>query len=245
MIYCVELDGVICTKVDREQDYGQSKPIADTILYINQLYHEGHTIKVLYFRNKGKKNWDKAILFSLKDWGLKFHQLVSDQTEYDVVITNNSISPEELRRKFIPQKEADQETVGVVCSCFDIMHAGHCMMLKDAKNHCDRLIAGLQTDPTIDRPDKNKPIQSLEERYTVLESCKYVDEIRTYSTENSLIKLLSEIKPDVRVLGDDWKGKEYTGQGIAREEYFHKRSTHSYSTSNLRQRIYEKEKTKS
>ena len=84
-------------------------------------------------------------------------------------------------------------TVGFTCSCFDLLHAGHILMLKDAKEQCDYLIVGLQTDPTLDRPEKNKPIQSLEERKIQLEAVKYVDEIRIYSTESDLRDMLCEI----------------------------------------------------
>ena len=92
-------------------------------------------------------------------------------------------------------------SIGFTCSCFDLLHAGHILMLKDAKEQCDYLIVGLQTDPTLDRPEKNKPIQSLEERKIQLEAVKYVDEIRIYSTEAELRDMLCKIWPSVRILG--------------------------------------------
>ena len=129
------------------------------------------------------------------------------------------------------------DTVGFTCSCFDLLHAGHIIMLQYAKTRCDKLIVGLQTDPTIDRPDiKHKPIQSLEERRIQLEAVKYIDEIFTYNTEEELYKKLLDIKPDVRILGSDYIGKLFTGDDLDIKIYYHERN-HNYSTTNLRKKI--------
>uniref|UniRef100_A0A6C0J5F9 Cytidyltransferase-like domain-containing protein n=1 Tax=viral metagenome TaxID=1070528 RepID=A0A6C0J5F9_9ZZZZ len=133
--------------------------------------------------------------------------------------------------------------IGFTCSCFDLLHSGHCIMLKDAKEQCDILIVGLQTDPTIDRPEKNKPIQTFEERKIMIETIKYVDEVITYSTEKDLYDLLVLLNPDVRIIGSDWCNKKYTGYELPITMYWHKR-THSWSTSELRKRVYEREKIK-
>lgn len=114
-------------------------------------------------------------------------------------------------------------------------------MLREAKNHCDYLIAGIQTDPTIDRPDtKNKPVQSLVERYAQLNAVKYVDEIIPYQTEQDLIDILSMYEIDVRILGDEYKEKDFTGKDICNKRgidlYFNKRD-HRFSTSDLRRRV--------
>ena len=126
--------------------------------------------------------------------------------------------------------------IGFTCSCFDLLHAGHILMLKDAKAQCDKLIVGLQTDPTIDRPEKNKPIQSFEERKIQLEAVKYVDEIFTYETEEDLYKKLLEISPDIRILGSDYIDKSFTGDNLDIPIYFHERK-HNYSSTNLRGKI--------
>ena len=127
--------------------------------------------------------------------------------------------------------------VGFVASCFDLLHAGHCLMLKDAKSKCDYLVAALQTDPTIDRPKtKNKPILTLEERRILLESNKYVDEIIEYSTEKELTEILEKLVPDVRILGSDYRGKVVTGGLYSKEVYYHERN-HDYSTTNIRKRL--------
>ena len=128
-------------------------------------------------------------------------------------------------------------TIGFTCSCFDILHCGHCIMLEDAKNQCDVLIIGLQTDPTIDRADKNKPIQEYEERLIMAKSIRYIDEIIKYSTEKELYEMLQMLNPDVRIIGTDWKEKKYTGYDLPIKMYWHNRD-HNWSTSNLRKRIY-------
>ena len=143
------------------------------------------------------------------------------------------------RRK--TDRRKNKKIVGFTCSCFDLLHAGHLIMLKDAKSQCDKLIVGLQTNPSIDRKDKNKPIQTLEERKIQLEAVKYIDEIIIYETENDLHKLLFDLDPDVRILGSDWKGKSFTGYNLPINIYFHERN-HNYSTTNLRNKIYEIQK---
>ena len=123
--------------------------------------------------------------------------------------------------------------VGFTCSCFDLLHAGHILMLKDAKEQCDYLIVGLQTDPTLDRPEKNKPIQSFEERYIQLQAVKYIDEIFIYDTEEDLYKKILYFNPDVRILGSDYIDKPFTGDDLNIPIYFHNRK-HNYSSTNLR-----------
>lgn len=125
---------------------------------------------------------------------------------------------------------------GFTCSCFDLFHAGHILMLKEAKNICDYLIVGLQTDPTIDRPEKNKPVQSVFERFVQLKSCKYVDEIVVYATEKDLMDVLLSYKIDVRIIGEEYRSKDFTGNKLDMEFYFNSRN-HSFSTTELRQRI--------
>ena len=134
--------------------------------------------------------------------------------------------------------------IGFTCSTFDLLHAGHILMLKESAEVCDFLIVGLQTDPTIDRPlTKNTPIQTLEERKIQLEAVRYIDDIYVYDTEDSLIDLLKLVKPDIRILGSDYEGKPFTGDFLNIPIYFHERK-HDYSTTNLRKMIYNRESTK-
>jgi len=145
----------------------------------------------------------------------------------------------------IKQLKAEGKKIGITFSTFDMLHAGHVAMLSDAKNHCDYLIAGLQTDPTIDRPDtKNKPIQSIVERQIQLAGCRYVDEVVIYSTEQDLVDILLTLPIDVRILGVEYEGKQFTGdeacwkRGI--DIVFNGRD-HSFSSSSLRKRVAEAE----
>jgi len=130
--------------------------------------------------------------------------------------------------------------VGFTCSTFDLLHAGHVQMLRDAKQHCDYLICGLQVDPSIDRSEKNSPVQTLVERYTQLKAVSYVDEIIPYQTEEDLKDILELYHLDIRILGDEYRDREFTGKDICRKRdiqlYFNKRD-HRFSSSDLRQRV--------
>ena len=130
--------------------------------------------------------------------------------------------------------------VGFTCSCFDLFHAGHIMMLKEAKSVCDHLIVGLQTDPTIDRPTKNKPIQSVFERYVQLDACKYVDEIVVYATEKDLMDILLSYPINVRIIGDEYENTEFTGKNLTSMEIYYNGRKHSFSTTELRQRVIDR-----
>jgi glycerol-3-phosphate cytidylyltransferase len=134
-------------------------------------------------------------------------------------------------------------TTGFTCSTFDLFHAGHIMMLREAKEQCDFLIVGLQTDPTIDRPGKNKPVQTVFERYIQLKACKFVDEVVVYATEKELRDILLSYPIDIRILGEEYRDKEFTGYDISMEYYFNERK-HSFSTTELRQRVVDAESKK-
>ena len=136
--------------------------------------------------------------------------------------------------------------IGITFSTFDLLHAGHIAMLAEAKNHCDYLIAGLQTDPTIDRPDtKNKPVQSIVERQIQLSTNRNVDEVVVYQTEKDLEDILLTLPIDVRILGIEYADKDFTGKQICKDRgiecIFNKRD-HSFSSSSLRKRVAESQK---
>jgi glycerol-3-phosphate cytidylyltransferase len=136
---------------------------------------------------------------------------------------------------------------GFTCSTFDLFHAGHVMMLEEAKSNCDYLIVGLQTNPNIDRPEKNSPIQTLPERFVQIKACKYVDEVIPYQTENELELLLWMLPIQIRILGAEYRTKNFTGKDICEkrgiELYFNSRE-HNLSTSNLRKRVFRAEQLK-
>jgi glycerol-3-phosphate cytidylyltransferase len=134
--------------------------------------------------------------------------------------------------------------VGITFSAFDLLHAGHIKMLEEAKRNCDYLICGLQTDPTIDRPEKNKPVQTVVERYIQLKACKHVDEIVPYATEQDLEDILRAFKIDLRIVGEEYKEVNFTGRTFCEENgiylYFNKRN-HRFSSSGLRKEVVNKQ----
>jgi glycerol-3-phosphate cytidylyltransferase len=134
--------------------------------------------------------------------------------------------------------------VGFTCSSWDLLHAGHVQMLREAKEQCDYLLVGLQTDPTLDRPNKNQPVQTIVERYTQLKGVRYVDEIIPYATEKDLEDILTMYHIDVRILGEEYRDLDFTGKDICKKRgiqlYFNKRD-HRFSSSDLRKRVAERE----
>jgi glycerol-3-phosphate cytidylyltransferase len=137
-------------------------------------------------------------------------------------------------------------TKGLTASSFDLLHAGHIQMLEDAKGECDYLICALQTDPSVDRPEKNKPIQSLYERYIQLRAVKYVDDIIPYTTEEELLQLTEIIHPDVRIIGEEYTDKDFTGKDYCQKNgiyIYYNRRQHALSTSDLRKRVANGQKT--
>jgi glycerol-3-phosphate cytidylyltransferase len=134
--------------------------------------------------------------------------------------------------------------VGITFSTFDLLHAGHVQMLREAKEQCDYLICGLQMDPSADRTNKNAPVQNIVERYTQLKGVRYVDEIIPYATEKDLEDILTMYHIDVRILGEEYRDQDFTGKDICRKRdidlYFNKRD-HRFSSSDLRRRVAERE----
>ena len=148
----------------------------------------------------------------------------------------------------IKQLKQEGKRIGITFSTFDMLHAGHIAMLSEAKNHCDYLICGLQTDPTIDRPEtKNRPIQSIVERQIQLAACRYVDEVVVYQTEQDLVDLLLILPVDVRVLGVEYQHKNFSGYeecGMRGIELVFNGRDHSFSSSSLRKRVAQAETIK-
>jgi glycerol-3-phosphate cytidylyltransferase len=130
--------------------------------------------------------------------------------------------------------------IGITCSSFDLLHAGHIKMLEEAKQHCDFLICALQTDPTIDRPEKNKPIQSIVERWIQLDAVKYVDQIVPYATEEDLENIFKSFKLDVRIIGEEYRESDFTAKDICKKQnikVIYNGRGHGWSSSGLRNRI--------
>lgn len=143
--------------------------------------------------------------------------------------------------------EKNKTTIGITCSTFDLLHAGHIIMLEECKKYCDYLICALQVDPTIDRPSKNKPIQSIVERYIQLDAVQYVNKIIPYNTEEELITILSSLDLDVRIIGEEYKDTDFTGKDVCIKrgvKIVYNKRDHDFSTTSLRQRIYKQESDK-
>ena len=130
--------------------------------------------------------------------------------------------------------------VGITASTFDLLHAGHISMLREAKTKCDHLICALQVDPSLDRPEKNKPVQTLVERYTQLSGVKFVDEIVPYQTEQDLEDILNMYPINIRIIGEEYKNGKFTGRAICSKrgiEIFYNKRDHRFSSSDLRKRV--------
>ena len=231
MKYCFDLDETVCL-TPANRNYAEAIPYQKVIEKINCLFDEGNEITIFTARGSTSKvDYTELNKMQLKEWGVKYHHLIDKgKPSYDLFVDDKAINSKIWREK------NKIKIIGFVASCFDLLHSGHCLYLQEAKNVCDHLIAGLQEDPTIDRPEKNKPIQSLDERKTQLESVKYVDEVVVYKTEKDLEILLEKIKPDIRIVGSDAKNKPITGYQHCKHIYFHDRK-HNFSSSELRKRI--------
>lgn len=140
-----------------------------------------------------------------------------------------------LDRKYLKDKLGREPVIGFTCSTFDLFHAGHVVMLMESKELCDYLIVGLLVDPTKDRPSKNKPIQSVMERYIQISGCRYVDEVIPFESEQDLIDLILTVNPDIRIVGEEYKGTDHTGIDLCPIHYNKRR--HTFSSTELRERV--------
>lgn len=231
MIYCFDLDGTICTSVIDSQ-YVLAKPYPGVVEKINCLYNLGNKIIIMTARGSvSKKDWSDFTSQQLKEWGIKYHELIMNKKPYaDFYIDDKAVPADQWRSGFHTKK-------GITAGNFDVIHAGYIKLFKDCKNVCDHLVVALQTDPTIDRPEKDKPIQSLEDRIEILNAIEYVDEVKTYSTEKELYLLLKNTSASIRIIGSDYKNKKFTGDDLDLEVYYHHRN-HNRSASGLKDKIY-------
>lgn len=227
MKYCFDLDETICLTPSR--DYSKSIPYAKVIDRVNHLFDAGHNITIFTARGSSSGIDHRDLTEGqLKSWGVKYHELIMGKPDYDIFVDDKAINAAVWRRR------EDVKIVGLVASAFDLLHAGHCLYLKEAKSVCDYLIACLHIDPSIERPSKNKPIQSYEERLIQLKSNKYVDSVYSYETEKELLFKITTIKPDIRILGSDCVEK-ITGGDLCPIYYINR--NHNWSSTNLRERI--------
>jgi glycerol-3-phosphate cytidylyltransferase len=228
-IYCFDLDDTLCETSGKK--YTEAIPIEKAIKEVNRLYDEGNYIKIFTARGTTSKiDWTDATREQLRRWGLKYHELLMNiKPSFDILIDDRAINAIDWRKKINPK-------VGLIAGAFDLIHPGYILMFEDAKTVCDHLIIALQTDPTLDRPFKMKPVQSIEERRIILSGIKFVDEIKIYSTEQELYNLLKTTKIDVRILGSDYENVDYNGKDLNIPVHFHRRH-HNWSTTNLKNKL--------
>jgi len=232
MIYCFDLDGTICTSVEKSQ-YENALPDKVVVNEINRLYDEGNIIKIMTARGcVSGVDHTQLTEKQLNDWGVKYHELLMHiKPHADWFIDDKGIHISEWKSK-IPSVR------GIIAGAFDLIHPGYVRMFKECKLHCTHLTVALHEDPTLARPNKLPPVQSVEERKEILRSIQYVDDIVVYQAEDTYLHYLKSGDYDVRFLGEDYKDGSYTGVDIPIDIIFVDRS-HKYSTTELKRKIVE------
>ena len=233
MKYCFDLDGTLCTNTWGK--YDDAEPLLDCIKQVNYLYDSGHIVKIYTARGMSSgTDWTELTEKQLVNWGIKHHELIMNRKpSADIIIDDIAINAEDWR------KEINKEYgTALICGAFDIIHPGYIEMFSDVESKCKKLLVALQVDPTIDRPEKDKPVQSYEDRKKIILAIRYVNDVVEYSTEADLYEILKSDIYDIRVLGTDYKNKDYNGKDLDRPVYWHSRK-HNYSASGLKRRIAE------
>lgn len=231
MIYCFDLDETLCTKAING-DYATAEPLDCAINKVNELYEQGN--KVLIFTGRGSSSgidWTEITKKQLSTWNLKHHELIMNRKPtYDIIIDDKAVNAVDWRKQNCPIK-------GVLAGAFDLIHPGYCRMFEEAKNHCDHLTVLLHEDPSLENK-KLKPVHTVEERIEILKSVKYIDDVICYKTEKDLEHLLLCGNYDKRILGEDYKEKNYTGKNIGLKIVWINRD-HGYSTTKLKNKLKE------
>ena len=238
MNYCFDLDGTICntpTKDDKPA-YLDSNPIPFMVEQVNQLFDEGHKIIIMTARGRGSgKDWTDWTTKQLDMWGVKYHELepMFHKPTADLFIDDKGINVEDWK-KTRPEKK------GIIAGNFDVMHPGYIRMFKEAKEHCNHLTVALHEDPSMARPHKLKPVQTVEERREILLALRDVDDVVVYQAEETFLSYLKDY--EIRFLGTDYLDGSYTGKDIAIDVVFLNRN-HGYSNTKLKTDIYNSVKT--
>ena len=233
MNYCFDLDGTICntpTKDDKPA-YLDSNPIPFMVEQVNQLFDEGHKIIIMTARGRGSgKNWTDWTTKQLDMWGVKYHELepMFHKPTADLFIDDKGINVEDWK-KTRPEKK------GIIAGNFDVMHPGYIRMFKEAKEHCNHLTVALHEDPSMARPHKLKPVQTVEDRKEILHAIKYVDDVVVYQAEETFHYYLKDYH--IRFLGTDYMDGSYTGKDLSIEIVWLSRN-HDYSSTKLKTDIY-------
>jgi len=233
MNYCFDLDGTICNTPikDDKPAYLDSNPIPFMVEQINQLFDEGHKIIIMTARGRGSgKNWTDWTTKQLDMWGVKYHELepMFHKPTADLFIDDKGINVEDWK-KTRPEKK------GIIAGNFDVIHPGYIRMFKEAKEHCNHLTVALHEDPSMARPHKLKPVQTVEDRKEILHAIKYVDDVVVYQAEETFHYYLKDYH--IRFLGTDYMDGSYTGKDLSIEIVWLSRN-HDYSSTKLKTDIY-------
>lgn len=233
MIYCFDLDGTICT-MTYDNNYENAQPIPIMVEAVNKLYNENNYIKIFTARGASTGiDWTNLTKDQLLSWKINYHELImNSKPSYDIFIDDKAYNVDEWKNKFVSKK------TGVITGSFDVIHPGYIDMFEQAKTVCNHLTVLLHTDPSTERPNKIKPILSTKDRSKILLSIKYIDNIIEYTTETELEDLLKNNNFDIRILGEDYINKEYTGKNLCNETFFIKRD-HGWSTTKFKNLIKE------
>ena len=231
MRYCFDLDETICNTPSNPDGHGrryaESTPIPFMVETVNRLYDEGNYIIIMTARGRGSGvDWTDTTKKMLSEWGVKYNELepMFHKPNADIFIDDKGVNAEDWI-KTQPLKK------GIVAGAFDLIHPGYVRMFKYAKEHCNHLTIALHEDPSMARPHKFTPVQSLEDRKEILRSIKYVDDIVVYQAEDTYLSYLEDY--DIRFLGDDYSDGSYTGKGLGIPIVWIPRD-HGYSTTKLK-----------
>ena len=220
MKYCFDLDNTIC-RTDGK-DYVSSTPLTEIINRINYLYDDGHEIIIFTARGMGKFNGNVKLVYEhyyemtksqLDNWNIKYHELILGKPSFDFFIDDKNFSIQEFKSRIKPK-------VGFIAGAFDLIHPGYIHMFETIKNNCDYLIVGLHENPNLQTKNKIDIVLSSEDRRYILSSIKYIDQVIDYKTEEDLYRILLTNKIDVRFLGEDYRGKIFTGSDLPIEINF-------------------------
>jgi len=235
MRYCFDIDDTICNTPkmkDGRPGYMDATPIPFMVEAINKLYDEGNYIILQTARGRGSGiDQTELTMAQLDEWGIKYHEIepMFHKPNADLFIDDKGIDVEEWKKN-------QPLTKGIVAGAFDIIHPGYIRMFKDAKKYCNHLTVALHEDPSMARPHKFKPVQSLEDRKEILRAIRYVDDIVVYQAEDTFLSYLRDY--DVRFLGTDYIDGSYTGRDLPIKIVWMSRD-HEYSTTKLKESIFQ------
>jgi glycerol-3-phosphate cytidylyltransferase len=234
MIYCFDIDGTICTSVEDSQ-YQLARPFEHVIREINRLHDAGNVIKLMTARGSvSGKDYTELTQRQLADWGIQYHQLIMNAKPHaHLFVDDRAIHIDAWLEQMAPVR-------GIVAGAFDLIHPGYVRMFAEAKRVCTHLTVALHIDPSIQRPAKLKPVLTVEERATILQSIRYVDAVVNYATEDDLYEVLEQGNYDLRFIGDDYRDQPemITGGDLNIAIHWIDRS-HSYSTTSMKRAIYD------